>query len=1211
MGFSPSLGAFPHYREKQPPRADFFLEPTNASCLDFCLGPFPEKCWTHSGSLRHYKKTTAEVRTMQNTTGQLDLLLSQVNDLLAVRPAGDATDGELLLRFIRCQDEAAFAALLQRHGPMVWGVCRRVLSCEKDAEDAFQATFLVFVRNASQVRKHDSVSCWLHGVAYRIALKARNQAARRRDRERHAEPEPQADPTVEASQREFRAVLDEELSHLPEKYRTPLVLCCLEGKSKIEAARQLGWKAGTVSSRLARGRDLLRDRLTRRGITLAAAPVLLVAGEAAQATVPIGLVATTLNLALLVAAGEGVAPSASVAALAKGVLHVMAWSKLKALAATLFLAVLACAGTGLLALRVPAEQPRGSDAPRTAAAPPLDLHDDPLPPGALFRAGTVRLRHGGPVAAVAFSPEGKVLASAGWDHSVRLWDRATGRELHRLGGHRDAVFSLSFAPDGKTLASAGKDKTLRLWDTTAGKELKQLGQPAQELDCLAFAPDGKSLAAGGRFELVRIWDVATGKVLCTPESQAPPFFFGTGYASGFGDGRFQLPKIGALALAFAPGGKLLAGGNKDGTIRFWDVVTGKELRRLQGHGKGVTSIAFSPDGKTLVSGAAEAVIRLWDVSTGKELRQLKGHSSAVFAVAFAPGGKVVGSGGEDGTVRLWNAATGEELCRRHAGGDHVYGIAFSPDGRALASAQAHHTVGLWSVSAETLAGRKEGPGKESLQPLLPALQQAALVPFAFSPDGRSLAAVSRDGTICLCDPATGKEVRRLGPHRGIIKALVFSPDGTRLASGSWDDPTIRVWDVAGDKPPLALPGHSNAIRSLAFSLDGKTLASVSHDKTLRLWDLGTGKELHQGKHEAYLAVAFSPDGKVLADSRYDGSIYLWDTATGKEVGQVRTGVEGGTFCMAFSPDGRTLAVAGLTTAVRLYEVATGRLRCQFAVRQGSVHALAFTADGRTLATGGGEALTHFRDVEEFKLSAAPRLSDYKVCLWDVATGKQVHALEGHQGGVYALAFSPDSRRLVSRSWDTTALVWGLPAIGEQPARPRDPLTAKELQDLWSDLGNLDAEKAHQTLGRLAGAPDQAVSFLGERVRPVYAVKPSRLAELLDDLDSPAFPVRERATVELKRLGELAEEDVRKALQAQPSLEMRRRLEGILSNLAGPLPSAERLQSLRALEILEKIGSPAARQVLERLADGSPRAWLTREAAASVQRLARRLPAPGR
>jgi RNA polymerase sigma-70 factor (ECF subfamily) len=281
-------------------------------------------------------------------SGQLGSLVDYLQQILPPRQDDGLTDRVLLTRFVERHEESAFAALVQRHGPMVLGVCGRVLHEPHDAEDAFQATFLVLARRAASIRKQQSVGSWLYGVAYRVALKARTGAARRRARERQAGTMARADAGGAAAWQELRPVLDAELNGLPEKYRAPLVLCYLEGKTNAEAARQLGWTRGTVSGRLARARDLLRGRLTRRGLTLA--PALLATAlcqEAASAAVPAALVVSTVKAATVVGTGQAVAAaaaSARVATLAEGVLRAMCLTKWKVIAVVLV--ALGVLGTG-------------------------------------------------------------------------------------------------------------------------------------------------------------------------------------------------------------------------------------------------------------------------------------------------------------------------------------------------------------------------------------------------------------------------------------------------------------------------------------------------------------------------------------------------------------------------------------------------------------------------------------------------------------------------------------------------------------------------------------------------------------------------------------------------------------------------------------------------------------------------------------------------
>jgi RNA polymerase sigma factor (sigma-70 family) len=1098
------------------------------------------------------------------------ILLWQVRNLVTPPAARLAADHEVLRRFAVLGEEAAFAELLRRHGAMVLRVCRRLLRHPQDAEDVFQATFLTLARKARSIRKQESVGAWLHGVAARLALQVRAAAARRVYEGRAPEREG-ADPLAEITLREALAVLDEELARLPEYYRAPLVACYLEGQTRAEAARQLGWSLGTLKRRLGQARDCLSRRLARRGMTLSAALLTLLSAQgAAPAAVPPALASATLRAAVLVAQGKAVAGavSAPADALLGGATRAALTGKVRAVAALLFLSLLV-AGAGVLArpARGPQRPPAGPEEPPPAAGKPMrvDRQGDPLPPGALARLGTTRLRHGGAVRAVVFSPDGKTLASAGEDGVIRVWEAPTGKELR----HFDVGFQghLAFSPDGKTLAAAARDNFVALWDLGTGKKLRQFRGPDQYFGCLAFSPDGQTLAAATGSHRVVLWEVAGGQVLRRL----------TGHADA------------VLALAFAPDGKALAsaGSQKDGTARLWDPATGRELQRLRGHQRAVTSLAFAPGGKALATGGEDRTLRLWDVASGKELRRFEGHQTGVTAVAFSPDGQTLASGAADpmyyqyDTIRLWQAATGKELAR--LGPKTLAGaIAFSPDGQTLAAGGRDNTVRFWDVN--TRKERRPAPG-----------HQGAVASVAFSPDGKRLATGGGDNTFRLWDPATGRELRRFTRQEHWVDHVAFAPDGRTLATvieGN-NDP-IRLWDGSTGRELRRFGGGLRGVRSVAFSPDGQTLAAGGDGHTLSFWDVAAGKAvrsfaLEGGEDGVTLVTAptFAPDGRVVAAVAWknvflgvgEPKVRLWETATGREVGPLAGQPEWLT-TPVFSPDGKTLAALAGTDhpAPRLWEVATGKERRLALEDPGDVCALAFAPGGKLLATADGTRT---------------------IRVWDVATGAEVRRFRGHRGPVHALTFSPDGKALASGGTDTTALVWD---VGDLPRHGRRAvhLSDRQLQELWDDLGGPDAARAGRAVWALAAGAGRATDFLGKHLRPVAAADPRRVARLAADLDSERFGVRQKATRELEALGESAAPALHKALAGPLPLEARRRVEQVLSRQRGAPP-----QALRAVEVLEHIGTPEARQLLQALARGVPEARLTREAKASLQRLARR------
>lgn len=712
--------------------------------------------------------------------------------------------------------------------------------------------------------------------------------------------------------------------------------------------------------------------------------------------------------------------------------------------------LVAAAGFALIAGIGPAA---GGNEPAEPVKVLKDLHGDDLPAGAIARGGSARFRHGS--TAIAYSADGKYLASGGSDNQIRLFDAETGKELRRFAGHGPRtlkveddgksaygpllsvvgdgfVCSVAFSPDGKLLASGGWDDCIRLWDVQTGKEVRKIDAHRSMVTRVAFAPDGRYLASRGGIDgTLKLWDPMTGTQLqkFTGISKINPWRFNHD-----------------AALAISPDSKTVATTARKAIV-LYDAATGAEVKRWDGHVYGIT-LAYSGDGKMLASGGVDEgkdvySLRLWDPNTGKEIRRctLPKNEPPTY-LQFAPkrDDRLAAVVAED-DMHIFDTTTGKEA----VGIKHYWPsrLAYSPDGKSLTSAGSGPIIRHWDPET----------GKEKFAEHVG--HRAGVSSVSLSQDGKWVASAGEN--VRLWERATGKPGKTIAVKGGAA-AVAFSPDGKVVASAGRDR-LVHLWNAETGDSIRELKGHKNPLVAVAYSPDGKLIASGDVQSTVRIWKAETGEQLHEIDNKSgteALQLAFAPDSRSLAAAgawndasfipkpgtkiKFNGKeievkggfniqgvemthregyfVLVWNVETGKEVHKL-AGLKDKIRSLAYSPDGKLLAATSRDGRVGVWEAASGKDRLFFLAHPGSTGAsVAFAADSQTLITAAG---------------------DYTLRLWNVASGQELKQFRT-PGAVTMLTAGNDGKTVVTGSSDGTVLMWDTTLPPPPPARGSHTIT---------------------------------------------------------------------------------------------------------------------------------------------------------------------------
>jgi WD40 repeat protein/serine/threonine protein kinase/tetratricopeptide (TPR) repeat protein len=650
-------------------------------------------------------------------------------------------------------------------------------------------------------------------------------------------------------------------------------------------------------------------------------------------------------------------------------------------------------------------KPAGLALPRL---PVLDqLQESDIPPAERFPwqprelvavLGEHRQRHWDTIRTVTFSPDGKLFASAGHDRQICLVDAGTMHMQLVLSGHAREIYGVAFSPDSRRLLSTGADGTIRLWDLSTGRERLRFQGPDVSTNCVAFSADGRRAISGSDDALVRVWDIDTGWELR----------------------RFAGHEAAVGPVEFSRDGQRAISASLDRTARVWDVATGRQISKFAEHRGMVQGLAFLPDGRRALSSnyllgsdsgqssPADYSLRLWDVETGAELHRFEGHQQPVVTLAVSADGHRAASCSLDGTVRVWDLESGAELARiahdrvsGRAGVGQMWTVALSPDGSQVAYGGAgfYRAVRVWGIDrnkelfplsghfgiassiALSIDGQYALTGSwyETAVRLWDVATRRELRPFlghtdgiwctGFAPDSQFVLSGSADRTLKLWEVDRRKAVHSFEGHTGAVNMFAVSPDGRRAVTAGWfnGDETVRHWDLENQRELGRFVGHARGgVDYVAYAPDGERVATAGGDHSVRVWDANTREQLDScmGHTGQVLCVAFSPDGSQLASSDVDGTVWTWRPEQGLVTGRQfprrhQTHVRS----VAWAPSGSALATCDIDGLVVIWDAATGsRLReWKF---PGWVNMVAFAADGRHLLTANGNGTIYILRLDD-------------------------------------------------------------------------------------------------------------------------------------------------------------------------------------------------------------------------------------------------------